>query len=224
MTDAPRRLARAVKPAKIHGPVRYGVVQSVDAVDGTVVVRPSTAAATDGSEDVVARMLEGGWPRVGDLARLDVYQGDVIVIGIVGNPRPPRAAVYQTGSQSIPNDTLTAISWGDVHYDTDAFWDSGSATRLTVPMPGVYHVDVVVAYGINTTGYREVELRRTGTAVRGRARATPVGVSSTVNVSVDLDLADGDYLEVWTRQNSGGALGTVSGLTWTNANIRLVSL
>lgn len=139
---------------------------------------------------------------------------------------PKKCAVYQTSSQSLTTSgTAYAISWDAEHYDNDGMWSASAPTRITIQTDGLYHFDAVVAFGSNASGYRELEIRKNGVAVRPRARDLPVsGVNHLVRASGDLDLLAGDYLEVFAIQVTSPTttLGTVSGLTWTNFMIHRV--
>jgi len=119
--------------------------------------------------------------------------------------------------QSIANATYTAVALPDADvYDTNTFHDTATNnSRITIPsgQGGYYFVWGVVAFKDNATGERQVALYKNGTiltAVNG------MGALSTGNAgggnpaasyfSTVINLAAADYLQVFARQYSGGAL------------------
>lgn len=125
------------------------------------------------------------------------------------------ALVVRTSSQSIPNNTMTAISWSTEEYDDDGYWTSGSAARLTVPS-GVTAVRLAatVDFAANATSTeRLLEVRKNATAFPrpaglGETRAVSINGSVTTLqvVTARLVVTAGDYFELYARQQSGGAL------------------
>ena len=113
-----------------------------------------------------------------------------------------------TATQSIPNNTATAITWSTETYDTDAFHSTSSNTsRITVPSgkAGYYLVGGHVEINANTTGFRALTVYKNGTAYK-RFTVTPSGVEPTLIISVPISLAVGDYVELYLTQNSGGSI------------------
>lgn len=127
--------------------------------------------------------------------------------------------VRLSGNKSIPNETLTAISWDSAVRNSQGFWDAGTSTRLKIPA-GVRRVRVrcSVLWQTNSTGERLVEIRKNGglnhiglASQRSQAIAgSQVQVSTAV-----MDVNPSDYFEVFVRHSSGGALLVENaGLTW----------
>ena len=119
--------------------------------------------------------------------------------------------------QSIANATYTAVALPDADvYDTNSFHDTvTNNSRITIPsgQGGYYLVWGVVAFKDNATGERQVALYKNGTiltAVNG------MGAVSTGNAgggnpaasyfSTVISLNAADYLQLFGRQYSGGAL------------------
>lgn len=78
------RLASRILTRPAPAPIRYATVISTSPLAGTAVVRPSNATATDGSQDLTANLMSPTLPQVGAVVRIDVNQGDVLVLGTVG--------------------------------------------------------------------------------------------------------------------------------------------
>ena len=124
------------------------------------------------------------------------------------------ARVYRTAAQSISDSTDTAVTFPTASssepYDTDTFHDGASNTsRMTIPEDGKYHIDAGVEWQSNATGVRAMWLAKNGAATeyaKDRELNPTAGAQAHTQLSTDLDLVAGDYLEVMVRQNSGGAL------------------
>jgi hypothetical protein len=123
-------------------------------------------------------------------------------------------------SITTSNTTDTAITFSSELYDTDSIHSTSSNTsRFTVPTgKGGYWLvcfNATFAY-VNTTGYRQIRLAKNGTITGSEpAPAMPANAGEeTLGAAMVLSLSAGDYIEMYTWQNSGGNLnirGTDSG-------------
>lgn len=120
----------------------------------------------------------------------------------------PAASVVRNTTQSISNAASTAISWDTVLYDTNSFYAGGNPTRLTVNQAGKYRVTANVCFTSNVTGVREAWFLKNGTGTSfGAAQLSAAnGDDTTFTISAEVNLAAGDYVEVYVFQSSGGAL------------------
>jgi len=127
-----------------------------------------------------------------------------------------RCQVYNSNTQSINDNSFTAITFDSEDHDTGAMHSTATNTsRLTVPANagGAYLVCGGTRFAANGTGTRVVRIVKngatqvsTGTAVPGNASVDVVIATSCLVV-----LAAGDYVELQAYQNSGGALAVGSG-------------
>ena len=116
-------------------------------------------------------------------------------------------SVYNTVGYAIATNTFTALTYNSEDFDTDGFHSTSSNTsRLTVPtgLGGKYSIKAQLEWNVNATGIRALKIYKNGTAVKASTEAVP---SSTVYVglvmSTDLELAAGDYIELYAFQNIG---------------------
>lgn len=110
---------------------------------------------------------------------------------------------------SIANNTLTALPLAfPAIGDSDTGFALVSPTKYTCQVAGWYMVSGSSGWS-SAAGQRQVVIRKNGADIRagssrvGPVTGTPMGISSPVTL---LQLAVGDYVEVWVFQNSGGAL------------------
>lgn len=115
-------------------------------------------------------------------------------------------------SQSIANNTFTALTWDQEANDSDGFHSTSSNTsRITIPTGkgGKYFVFYRALWHTNGTGDRRNVIRKNGvvTAVDSVYFGTPTsaGHAGAPGYQI-LNLAAGDYIEHFVLQVSGGNL------------------
>jgi hypothetical protein len=128
------------------------------------------------------------------------------------------ASAFHSATQSLANDTFTAVNYTSESFDTDTFHDnSTNNTRFTVPTGkgGKYLVNALVRYATNSGGRRIVGLRKNGsTYIANTQEMGATGVASCepslLMTSIN-ELAAGDYIEIMAYQSSGGFLNIAGG-------------
>lgn len=126
----------------------------------------------------------------------------------------PKAVLRQSVTQSVPTSTWTSVLFDVEDYDSDSGHSTSTNTsRYTVQTAGTVRLGGGTAYAINATGARLCRWCVNGTAVN----ASATGVASfgtvlntlTAAMARDVQVSVGDYIELQTWHNSGGALSTV---------------
>lgn len=114
---------------------------------------------------------------------------------------------------SIPNTTVTSLTFNTETYDTDAFHSTSSNTdRITIPAgkAGYYLINYNINYAANATGFRNNAIKLNGGSTID-AVAYIKGFSDDANSLAGTTvyyLSVADYVSLSTYQNSGGALNT----------------
>ena len=127
-----------------------------------------------------------------------------------------RAKVYNSGAQSIPNTTLTALNFDTESYDVGSLHDTvTNNNRFTVPTggdTGVWILTLQVQWGSNATGIRIISIYNNGTGGLGRlgiVQATSVsnlgGEIQNLTVFINAPVV-GSWFDAEVSQTSGGAL------------------
>jgi len=134
-----------------------------------------------------------------------------------------RASVYKSLNQSIPNTTLTLVSFNLESYDVGPMHDNAvNNSRLVAPVDGNY---TIIGYanfassGPPNSNERLFQIRKNaaGSGVGGVAVLAPTQPATTeptttgVAGSVDLDLLAGDYVEMFVFQAQGAAVNLNGG-------------
>jgi len=129
------------------------------------------------------------------------------------------ANATKTANQSLANVTVTSISFeGTDIVDSNGFHDPATNnSRMTIPTgyAGKYLIQGTLEFASNTTGGREMYIRKNG-STNLQAIQTDAEGSLTMTISGTYDLAVADYVEIRAYQSSGGALdvwATNSGYT-----------
>lgn len=133
--------------------------------------------------------------------------------GVIDRLAVPKARALKSATTSVPNATYTAVPYETEVADNDGMYDPAAPTRLTARTAGTFRVTATVMFASNATGDRIVTFRVNG-AVDDRfgyqsAKAL-TGLGTGVTATAELDLAAGDYVEVWVYQTSTAALNVDS--------------
>jgi hypothetical protein len=127
------------------------------------------------------------------------------------------AQAFSNANQSITNNTITALTFTGVNFDTDVFWSAGSNTRLTVPggLGGQYVISAQVNWAVNVAGYREIAIIKNGATFLGVVILGPEAAGqSDLSITVLATLVAGDFVQAQVLQTSGGALNSVAAATY----------
>ena len=126
--------------------------------------------------------------------------------------------LFKSTGQTIADSTNTALTFDSETYDTNTYHDNSTNTsRITIPSgkAGYYLFVCKWSIGENATGYRQVELRKNGSAVdRTSIRGTSSG-QNFVTLSTVQSSAISDYFEFFVFQTSADNLGAESGTLQT---------
>ena len=121
----------------------------------------------------------------------------------------PNCSVYNNTTQSLTDDTSTALTANSENHDNDAMHSTTVNTaRITAQTAGRYLFNGTVEFTANSTGRRLVYLRKNGgTANLLYSAAAPTSPTTAVgSFTKTYVMVAGDYIEVLANQNSGGAL------------------
>lgn len=123
------------------------------------------------------------------------------------------AKVHRTSaSQSIANNTRTAVSWQASSSTAGATppWVVGSPTRFTPPVDGKYECIGNAKWASNSSGRRGLSFRVNGTTNHDLQFQESNGVDTCTGMKT-LNLLSTDYVEMVVFQDSGGSLNLVGG-------------
>lgn len=137
--------------------------------------------------------------------------------------RMPGCIATRTSAQSITNITTTAVQFNAAdERDTDSYHDIvTNNTRMTVPsgLGGWYEVGAYLQFASGSLN-RVLSFRVNGTTTTDGDTWDAATSSTGTVTALPLKLNAGDYVEVMTYQNSGGALNLNKARGW----MRLVAL
>lgn len=129
---------------------------------------------------------------------------------------PPEAVLYQAAAQSIPNGAWTAVGQDSTTIDTyGGHSNSTNNSRYTAQVAGTVWVRGTAGFAANATGVRGGAIYKNGAEIEGHTQAvfapTGGGYQTVQPVFDEVQLAVGDYVELFVYQSSGAALNTSSG-------------
>ena len=127
---------------------------------------------------------------------------------------PPRCRVYNNANIAITTATDTALTFNSESFDVGAMHSTSTNTgRITIPTggAGTYLVQATILFAGNATGYRRLWITQNGATVgHDSNRMALAGASTGLNVQVLTQCQDGDILELYCFQDSGGNLNVVT--------------
>jgi hypothetical protein len=130
--------------------------------------------------------------------------------------------VYNNGTQSIPNATSTALTWDTEQWDEPGIHSTGSnPSRFTCPqgLAGKWRFTWSVQFSSGATNARVSFLRKNGgtdanNVIGSASKETPASAFGIhAHGSCVVELAEGDYIEVFVYQDSGGAMNVGSAVS-----------
>lgn len=139
------------------------------------------------------------------------------------------ATAFMSVSQNVANGNDNALTFGDVDYDTDGYWDSLHPTRLTVPvgLDGWYLISGIIDFGnpAGTSGWVASRLYKNGVTIIGDGQYPVTGSSMEVPTpTIIRQLVAGDYVELNLRNASGASATGNPGDGHTQLSLYLLAL
>lgn len=126
----------------------------------------------------------------------------------------PMIKCGKSGTQSIPNNVVTAVTWDTEWYKSPTGITHSTVTnsdRVIPTRPGWYELEGSVLFNNNATGERRAYVGKNGTQYAPLARAAGLSNVQYILQTSTLISFNGttDYGQVFAFQDSGGALNIV---------------
>ena len=180
----------------------------------------ASAAARDSA---ITSPQEGQFAYLKDTDTTTYYSGSAWV-SIGGAAAFVGAQIYDSNAtQSISNNTATAITFNSEVLDTNNFHSTSSNTsRMTIPAAyaGKYMVVGQIFVQNNGNGTRRLEIYKNGSSFARTQNFADASEQGYLNINTTMSLAVSDYVELYVFQNSGSTLsiygGTAPQLGWFN--------
>jgi predicted flavoprotein YhiN len=116
--------------------------------------------------------------------------------------------VTKANSQTISNNTATALTFDLETFDTDSFHSTVTNTsRITIPSGkgGKYLVNTSILYQQSgSTGFRQLQIYKNGSLYTMNITPATNACDNQVTKSIVMDLVATDYIELYARHTSGG--------------------
>lgn len=138
--------------------------------------------------------------------------------------KTPRVRAWRNGSFSLTNNTWTVVPLNAETFNTDNMHsNTTNNSRLTATTAGAYTVYYQCVFTNNTSGQRQVDILKGAAGnhasgvIQNNANADAIGglLVTTLSGTFEVEMAAGEYLEMFALQNSGGAL-TIPGVAFAD--------
>lgn len=147
------------------------------------------------------------------MAGLNIPLGQVVGYG----QTTQTVLVSKSSAQSISSATVTLVTWNAEVYDKpdDSMHDtSANNSRLTCRVAGRYLASAIVEWTASAAGvYKQAQLYVNGSPmfVVNQPTIKDAGTETILPYAFPpLDLSDGDYVELYVAQDTGGALNMLN--------------
>jgi hypothetical protein len=179
----------------------------------------------DGATDIGAAIVDadlfiiddgaGGTNRKTAASRIATYIG-------TGSGKSVR--VYDGSTQSISNNSRTAVAFDTENYDTDTMHDASTNNdRLIAKTAGKYIITGNIGFAANATGEREAWIYHSADGdIAAATRAAEGDRTNYMSVTTAYDMAVDEYVVLQVYQNSGGSLSVNNGI-WHNFSLTKIS-
>jgi hypothetical protein len=130
----------------------------------------------------------------------------------VGQTTALQTFVRRSTNQTISNAATNVVSFDTVVLDELGAWNAGTPDLLTIPVPGMYVLEVHGQFAANTTGLRRIStgVDRLGTLSQLQIPAATGGPNTPLATLTIQRLVAGDLVRHLCYQTSGGNLTYVS--------------
>src|ERR1019366_2709861 len=200
--------------------VIMGVVVSIQAYSVTVTINGST------SQISAVKYASSVAPRVGAAVYMITDGSDLWIISQLAPVSLPKPLATRSTVQSIATSTWTPIIFDAATDDGWGMWSNAHPTRLTCVVPGRYMAIGTVGFASSGVNARLVVVTMNGGGGSGYIAVVSVsGVEDQVqHIKPSFTMAVGDYVELSTWQNSGGALNTSTPTANVTPSLSLIYL
>jgi len=124
--------------------------------------------------------------------------------------------------QTIPATTNTAMTWDTELIDTNAFHSTASQTsRITIPasLAGKYLISTTIQWNPSSTITPRILIYKNGAQYTYNEYQSSGSANPFTNaLTMVMDLAVADYVEIYVRHSSGGSIDTASATSGTFMN------
>lgn len=140
------------------------------------------------------------------LARTDV---DNTLLGVQSSAVQPNGSYYNSGVQSVSNDTATALTFDTEDNDVGVMHDAAlNTSKITIVKAGTYLLIGSCGFAVDADGYRKLYFRKNGATKIGGG-VQDIG-SATIETGLQCHcivvLAAADYMELIVHHTAGANL------------------
>lgn len=131
---------------------------------------------------------------------------------------PYKFSAYRNGAQNSINGFTKVLAETEL-YDTNSNYDAATNRRFTAPVAGYYHFSAAVAMVAAATSVWQSNLYKNGVLVKSGTLQNVSTNYQASQVSGDIYLAAGDYVELWLYANAAVAIGTGAVSTYLDGHL-----
>lgn len=206
-----------------------GEVLTANDVDGYLMQGVWVFADAAARTAAVTSPQEGNMSYLKDTNSTEYYSGSAWVAISGGSSGASGCSLSMSTTVIISGSTYTAITFNTEEFDTDAYHSTSTNTsRITIPAgkAGKYQVNAALMWSNVTGDLRNILIYKNGSSYQECAYIAAAADGRTHSqTSLVMDLAVGDYIEVYAYQNKGTTVGIWGNDTYakgTNFSVALL--
>ena len=131
-------------------------------------------------------------------------------------PKAVEAKMYNSGSQTLLNNTPTQFAFDSVSWDTSTSGSIVNNNLFTCRVAGKYHVTAQIVLNSATAGIGNATILQNGVEMSSDSKVFNGSTFARFNLSCDVVLEINDSIYFTGIQTTGGSLGTISGSCWAS--------
>lgn len=193
-----------------------------------VEVRKNGAVITNGFNLLTANSVNSTSPEAtydlqlaaGDYIEVLAYQNSTAALNVTasvaatmlasGKTVTPFTKIGRTVDQTIPYNVATGVGFDSELSDNDGMHDTvTNNNRITIRTAGIYTVSAAVNYAGDSSGYRQIAIRKNGTDEAVDRKIFASSLPSWLAVSINIECAVGDYIELFAYHTVVAGLNIV---------------
>lgn len=204
-----------IKRARPSPTIMVAMIALVVALGGSAVAEVATTSLSKKQVKKIAKQqakkqVKRQFPVVESQIADGAVSGAKVADGALGTAKfagsIPAVRATNSANQSIPSSTTTTLAFDSERYDTaNVHANSTDNSRLTAPVDGIYAVTAQVGWSASTTGTLQLFLDANDDRI-AVDDAVPTTLPFRQEVTTQVSLEAGDYVEARVYQSSGGAL------------------
>lgn len=119
----------------------------------------------------------------------------------------PRCSVYRLAAHNVlTGGGVNVINMDTLDYQSEGMWSAALATHIICITAGTYRFTGTLIWPANATSFRQIYLLKNSVTFVQIIQEPSAALSMSQQITADIPMNAGDYVELGAGQNTGGTL------------------